>query len=185
MNKLAYNPLNLIWVDCEMTGLNERRDVILEIACVVTSPDMKTVVEGPAIAIHHSQATIDAMDTWNKGTHGDNRLIDRCQASRTNTAQAEKMILDFVHKYVPAGKSPLCGNVVGKDRDFLELSMPHLLTYMRYKDMDLNTLIELGLRLRPVATQRLQQQRKHAHGAMQDIKETISMMRAMLNILAS
>jgi len=104
---LSKNEHNLIWIDLEMTGLKPESDRIIEIAVVVTDPQLTLRVEGPVFAIHQSDAMLDGMDAWNKGTHGRSGLIDRVKASTTSEADAEARVIEFLSAYVPAGKSPI------------------------------------------------------------------------------
>ncbi|MCO5125515.1 MAG: oligoribonuclease, partial [Rhizobacter sp.] len=107
---LAKDENNLVWIDLEMTGLYPDRDRIIEIAVVVTDAEVTRRVEGPVFALHQSDATLDAMDNWNKATHGKSGLIDRVKASAINEAAAEAQVIEWLRQYVPAGKSPMCGN---------------------------------------------------------------------------
>src|SRR5512138_1828334 len=116
---LAANDQNLVWIDLEMTGLVPDKDRIIEIAVVVTDPQLAVRVEGPVFAVHQSDATLDAMDAWNKGTHGKSGLIDRVKASRVDEAQAETQVIEFLKRYVGGNRSPMCGNSICQDRRFL------------------------------------------------------------------
>ncbi|RYY59705.1 MAG: oligoribonuclease, partial [Comamonadaceae bacterium] len=116
---LGKSDQNLVWLDCEMTGLDPEVDRIIEIAVVVTGPDLQPRIEGPVFAIHQSDEQLDKMDAWNKGTHGRSGLIDRVKASTVTEAQAEEELLKFLAKYLPKGATPLCGNTIGQDRRFL------------------------------------------------------------------
>src|SRR5450830_918027 len=120
------NEMNLIWVDLEMTGLEPDTDRIIEVAVVVTDMDLNLVAEGPVFAIHQSDETLDKMDAWNKGTHGRSGLIDRVRASTVSEEQAEAELIAFLRQYVPAGKSPMCGNTICQDRRFMVRTMPPL-----------------------------------------------------------
>src|SRR5690554_5420776 len=120
------NEYRLVWLDMEMTGLEPEKERIIEVAVVVTEPDLTVVAEGPVLAIHQPDTILDAMDKWNQSTHGKSGLIDRVKASTTTEAQAEKTLIDFLSRYVPPGKSPLCGNTVSQDRRFMYLYMPEL-----------------------------------------------------------
>lgn len=173
MAHLACNPQNLVWLDCEMTGLADD-DRILEIAVVVTSPDLSVRIQGPAIAIHQNDRVLDAMDHWNRDTHGKSGLTKRSRTSNMDERRAEEKILSFLKAYVPAGRSPLCGNCVGHDRRFLEKYMPRLHNFFFREDMDVHTLIEMASRWNPRVVQGFV--RKHAHGAAADINEVIDMM---------
>src|SRR5882672_1096212 len=162
---------NLVWIDLEMTGLMPDTDRIIEIAVIVTDPQLTVRVEGPVFAIHQSDATLDAMDAWNKGTHGKSGLIDRVKASTVDEAQAETLAIEFLRKYVPSGKSPMCGNSICQDRRFLANYMPKLESFFHYRNLDVSTLKELAKRWKPAALEGFK--KAQAHTAMADIHESI------------
>ncbi|WP_119355374.1 oligoribonuclease [Azohydromonas sediminis] len=162
---------NLIWIDLEMTGLDTERDRIIEIAVVVTDAQVTQRVEGPVLAIHQSDAVLDAMDAWNKGTHGKSGLIDRVRASTVDEAAAEAQVLAWLAQYVPAGKSPMCGNSICQDRRFLARSMPKLEAYFHYRNLDVSTLKELARRWQPGLIEGFKKQQSHT--ALADIHESI------------
>jgi oligoribonuclease len=162
---------NLIWIDLEMTGLYPATDRIIEIAVIVTDPQLNVRVEGPTLAVHQSNAALDAMDAWNKGTHGRSGLIDRVKASTLDEAQAEAQIIAFLKEHVPAGKSPMCGNSVCQDRRFLANHMPALETFFHYRNLDVSTLKELAKRWKPGIMDGFK--KAQAHTAMADIRESI------------
>jgi oligoribonuclease len=162
---------NLVWIDLEMTGLDTERDRILEVAVVVTDPQLTVRVEGPVFAIHQSDAVLDAMDAWNKGTHGRSGLIDRVKASTVDEAQAEAAVIAFLQGYVPKGKSPMCGNSICQDRRFLARSMPALEAFFHYRNLDVSTLKELARRWKPAALEGFK--KAQAHTALADIHESI------------
>jgi len=168
---LASSEHNLIWIDLEMTGLFPERDRIIEIAVVVTDPQVTVRVEGPVFAIHQSNETLDAMDAWNKGTHGKSGLIDRVKASEIDEATAELRVVDWLRQYVPAGKSPMCGNSICQDRRFLANYMPVLETFFHYRNLDVSTLKELARRWKPAAIEGFK--KVQAHTALADIHESI------------
>ena len=168
---LAKSDLNLVWLDCEMTGLQPDTDRIIEIAVVVTSPDLATRVEGPVFAIHQSDALLDGMDAWNKGTHGRSGLIDRVKASVTSEADAEAALIQFLSQYVPKGKVPLCGNSIGQDRRFMERYMPRLNSFFHYRNVDVSTLKELARRWKPEAYASFKKAQRHT--ALADVHESI------------
>jgi oligoribonuclease len=168
---LASSEHNLIWIDLEMTGLFPERDRIIEIAVVMTDPQVTVRVEGPVFAIHQSDAVLDAMDSWNKGTHGKSGLIDRVKASEIDEATAELRVIDWLRQYVPAGKSPMCGNTICQDRRFLANHMPVLETFFHYRNLDVSTLKELARRWKPSAIEGFK--KVQAHTALADIHESI------------
>ena len=172
---LARNEQNLVWIDLEMTGLFPDRDRIIEIAVVVTDPQLSTRVEGPVFAIHQSDATLDAMDAWNKGTHGRSGLIDRVKASTTDEASAEAQVIEWLKQYVPAGKSPMCGNSICQDRRFLANGMPKLESFFHYRNLDVSTLKELARRWKPAILDGFK--KAQAHTALADIHESIDELR--------
>jgi oligoribonuclease len=162
---------NLVWIDLEMTGLYPDRDRIIEIALVVTDPQLNVKVEGPVFAIHQSDATLDAMDAWNKGTHGKSGLIDRVKASTVDEAQAEAQCIEFLRKYIGSNKSPMCGNSICQDRRFLANYMPKLEAFFHYRNLDVSTLKELARRWKPEIMAGFK--KAQAHTALADIHESI------------
>lgn len=168
---LTRNEFNLVWVDMEMTGLQPDTDRVIEIAVVVTDMHLKVQVEGPVIAIHQSDEALDAMDSWNKNTHGRSGLIDRVKASTTSEQDAVKQIRDFLGQYVPPGKSPMCGNSICQDRRFMARWMPELEAFFHYRNLDVSTLKELARRWRPEIIKGFQKRAQHT--ALADIVESI------------
>jgi oligoribonuclease len=168
---LAKHDSNLIWIDLEMTGLYPDRDRIIEIAVVVTDAQITTRVEGPVFAIHQSDATLDAMDAWNKGTHGKSGLIDRVKASEIDEAHAQAQVIEWLSQYVKSGKSPMCGNTICQDRRFLANHMPALEAFFHYRNLDVSTLKELARRWRPAVLDGIK--KAQAHTALADVHESI------------
>ena len=162
---------NLVWLDCEMSGLDPRNERLLEMAVIVTGPHLEPRVEGPVFVIHQSDALLAQMDAWNKGTHGKSGLIDKVRASTMTEAQAEQQMLDFVAQYVPKNASPLCGNTIGQDRRFLVSYMPRLEAFFHYRNLDVSTLKELAKRWRPDLHAAFKKQQKHT--ALADVHESI------------
>ncbi|NIF84054.1 oligoribonuclease [Comamonas sp. Tr-654] len=168
---LPKSDLNMVWLDCEMTGLNPDRDRIIEIAVVVSSSDLQIRVEGPVFAIHQSDELLGGMDAWNKGTHGKSGLIDKVKASTISEAEAEAALIAFLGKYVPKGKTPLCGNSIGQDRRFMERYMPKLNNFFHYRNIDVSTLKELAKRWKPEAYTSFKKAQRHT--ALADVHESI------------
>ncbi len=168
---LALHESNLLWVDMEMTGLNPETDRIIEVAVVVTDVQVRVRVEGPVLVVHQSAEVMDGMDAWNKGTHGRSGLIAKVAASALNEAQAEQELLDFIARYVPAGKSPMCGNSICQDRRFMARGMPRLEAYFHYRNLDVSTLKELAKRWRPDVSAAFKKRQEHT--ALADIHESI------------
>ncbi|MBS0595504.1 MAG: oligoribonuclease [Rubrivivax sp.] len=162
---------NLIWIDLEMTGLNPETDRIIEVAVVVTDAQLERRIEGPVLAIHQSDAVLDAMDAWNKGTHGKSGLIERVRASAIDEAAAQAEVIAFLQRWVPKGKSPMCGNSICQDRRFLARTMPALEAYFHYRNLDVSTLKELARRWKPAALEGFK--KVQAHTALADVHESI------------
>ena len=169
--KLAKTDQNLVWLDCEMTGLDPERDRIIEIAVVVTGPSLEPRIEGPVIAVHQSDAQLDLMDAWNKGTHGKSGLTDKVRASTVTEAEAERQVLEFISRYVPKQGSPMCGNSIGQDRRFLVKYMPTLEAWFHYRNLDVSTLKELARRWRPEVYTSFK--KRQLHTALADVHESI------------
>ncbi|MEY3427918.1 MAG: Oligoribonuclease [Pseudomonadota bacterium] len=162
---------NLVWIDCEMTGLDPEKERLLEIAVVVTGPNLSPRIEGPVCVIHQSDELLNKMDAWNKGTHGRSGLIDKVKASTTSEQDAEEQILAFIKKYVSKNNSPLCGNTISQDRRFLVKFMPKLEAYLHYRNLDVSTLKELSKRWKPEVFNSFKKQQKHT--ALADVHESI------------
>ena len=162
---------NLIWLDCEMSGLDPEKERLLEIAVVITGPHLEPRVEGPVLVIHQSDAVLNAMDNWNKGTHGKSGLIDKVKASTLNEADAAAELLAFISQYVPKNGSPMCGNSIGQDRRFLVKYMPKLEAYFHYRNLDVSTIKELAKRWRPEVYDSFKKHQKHT--ALADVHESI------------
>lgn len=162
----------LVWIDLEMTGLDPNRERIIEVATLVTDSELNVVAEGPVIAVHQSDVLLDAMDDWNTRTHGTSGLVTRVKESPVATAEAEQRTLAFLKAHVEPGTSPMCGNSIHQDRRFLEREMPELLAFFHYRNLDVSTLKELAKRWNPGALAGFQ--KRNAHLAMDDIKESIA-----------
>lgn len=165
------NENRLVWLDMEMTGLDPEKERIIEVAVVVTEPDLTTVAEGPVLVIHQPDSVLDAMDNWNKGTHGRSGLIDKVKASTLDEVTAEAQLIAFLSQHVPAGKSPLCGNTISQDRRFMFRYMPKLEAFFHYRNLDVSTLKELCRRWKPELIKGFE--KKTRHEALADVYESI------------
>jgi len=166
------NDDNLIWIDLEMTGLDTQNDLIIEIATVVTDEFLTILEEGPILAIHQSDEVLNAMDEWNTKQHAKSGLVQRVKQSQISVMDAERKTIDFLEKYVGAGKSPMCGNSICQDRRFMARCMPALESYFHYRNLDVSTLKELARRWAPDVYKGFS--KSGAHLALDDIKESIN-----------
>ncbi|MGB3611719.1 MAG: oligoribonuclease [Cellvibrio sp.] len=166
------NENNLIWIDLEMTGLDPDKDVIIEIATLVTDADLNILAEGPTYAVHQPDSILDTMDEWNTNQHGKSGLTQRVRESKISPAQAEADTIAFLEQWVPKGKSPICGNSICQDRRFLVRGMPKLEAYFHYRNLDVSTIKELARRWRPDVLAGVK--KSSAHLALDDIKDSIA-----------
>jgi oligoribonuclease len=164
-------PDNLAWIDMEMTGLQPDSDRVIEIAIVVTDPQLVFLAQSPVWVIHQPDEVLNAMDSWNKGTHGKSGLIEKVRASTLTESQAERAAIEFLSQHVPPSSSPMCGNSICQDRRFLARWMPQLEAYFHYRNLDVSTLKELVRRWKPEAAKGLVKEGKHE--ALADIYESI------------
>ncbi|MES2189571.1 MAG: oligoribonuclease [Pseudomonadota bacterium] len=162
---------NLVWIDCEMTGLDPEKERLIEIAVIVTGPQLTPRLEGPVLAIHQPDELLDQMDAWNKGTHGRSGLIEKVKASSVSEAEAEAQILAFLAQYLPKGTSPLCGNTISQDRRFLVKYMPKLEGFLHYRNIDVSTFKELAKRWSPEVYSAFK--KRQSHTALADVHESI------------
>ena len=162
---------NLVWLDCEMTGLDPQKERIIEIAIIVTGPQLTPRIEGPVLVIHQSDELLAQMDNWNKGTHGRSGLIEKVKLSNVTEQDAEAQILAFLALYVPKGTSPLCGNTISQDRRFLALYMPKLEAFLHYRNVDVSTFKELAKRWSPEVYTAFKKNQRHT--ALADVHESI------------
>jgi len=156
----------------EMSGLVPDRERILEVAMVVTDADLNTIAEAPVYVLHQPDEVLDAMDSWNKSTHGKSGLVDKVRASKLTEADVEARILEFLKPIVGERVAPLAGNTVHQDRRFMARYMPALDAYLHYRIVDVSTLKELARRWNPVAMQGLTKEGKHE--ALADVHESIA-----------
>ena len=168
----AQDPLNLIWIDLEMTGLDPERERIIEIATVVTDANLNVLAEGPSLVVHQQDTLLDAMDEWNRNQHGGSGLTQLVRNSQISEAQASAATIDFLRQWVPAGASPMCGNSIGQDRRFLVRYMPELAAFFHYRNLDVSTLKELVRRWKPELENGFA--KKGSHLAMDDVYDSIA-----------
>nr|VFK00773.1 MAG: oligoribonuclease [Candidatus Kentron sp. LFY] len=168
---MTQNTDNLIWIDLEMTGLDPSTNHIIEIATVITNPLLDILSEGPVLAIHQSNEILNGMDAWNTEQHGKSGLVERVRRSNHDEAEAERMTLDFVSRYVAEEESPMCGNSISLDRRFLIRYMPKLAAYFHYRNLDVSTLKELCKRWVPDVYKGFE--KRNTHLALDDIRESI------------
>ncbi len=166
---------NLIWIDLEMTGLDPGSDVIIEIATIVTNPELEVIAEGPVLAVHQSESVMAAMDQWNTRQHGQSGLTERVRNSRLSVADAEARTLEFLSQHVGPGKSPMCGNSICQDRRFMARQMPSLERYFHYRNLDVSSIKELVRRWQPDLLAGFA--KKGLHLALQDIQDSIAELR--------
>lgn len=172
---MAQDPSHLIWIDLEMTGLDPDKDLIIEIATLVTDNNLNILAQGPVLAVHQSDAALAAMDEWNQQHHGQSGLINRVKLSTVNDAEAERQTLEFLRQWVPENTSPICGNSIGQDRRFLYRYMSKLEAYFHYRNIDVSTLKELAARWAPQVKEGFKKQ--SSHQALDDIIESIEELR--------
>jgi len=165
----------LIWIDLEMTGLKPDADRILEVALVITDHALETVAQAPVFVVHQADAALDAMDAWNKATHGRSGLIDKVRAATTSESDVEAAALAFLREHIPAKASPMCGNTICQDRRFLARFMPALEDWFHYRNLDVSTLKELVRRWKPELMKGIPKEGRHE--ALADILESIAELR--------
>lgn len=172
MNAPKKDKQNLIWIDLEMTGLEPETDHIIEIATIITDKDLNILAEGPVLAVHQDEKTLNAMNDWCKKTHAENGLIERVRASTLTERAAELRTLDFLKQWVEKGVSPICGNSIAQDKRFLYRYMPELADFFHYRHIDVSTLKELAKRWDPEILNGFTKQNTHL--ALDDIRESIA-----------
>lgn len=164
--------LNLIWIDLEMSGLDPTKDRIIEVATIVTTPNLSIIAEGPSLVIKQSQETMSSMDEWNTRQHGQSGLVERVLSSEIDEERAEEETISFLSKHIKKGCSPMCGNSICQDRRFLSRYMPKLEAYFHYRHIDVSTLKELARRWAPNVLKQAGPKRSK-HLALDDIKDSI------------
>ncbi|MDN3653009.1 oligoribonuclease [Thalassotalea ponticola] len=172
---MAVDKQNLVWLDLEMTGLDPKCDVILEIATIITDANLNIIAQGPVIAISQSDETLANMNPWCIEQHGKSGLTERCRQSTITLQQAQQQTIDFVSQYVEKGVSPMCGNSIGQDRRFINAYMAEFESWFHYRNIDVSTIKELVRRWQPELLNKVQ--KTGTHLALDDIRESIEELR--------
>ena len=180
---MSFSDQNLIWIDLEMTGLDTETHKVIEIATIVTDSELNILAEGPVLAIHQPEEELQKMDEWCTTTHTGSGLVDRIRESKIDEQEAIRQTIEFLEKWVPKGKSPICGNSVGQDRRFLYKHMPELEQYFHYRYIDVSTLKELTRRWKPEVLDGFS--KKGSHLALDDIRESIAELQYYRNTIIS
>jgi len=163
----------LVWIDCEMTGLELQRDALIEVAALVTDSDLNVLGEGVDVVIHVDDEQLDGMVDVVREMHARSGLTDAVRASTVSLAEAEERVLEYITKHVPEPKSaPLCGNSIATDRGFLARYMPTLDNHLHYRMVDVSSIKELTRRWYP-RVYFGQPAKGLSHRALADIKESI------------
>ncbi len=166
-----------MWIDCEMTGLDLRRDALIEVAVLVTDADLNQLDDGLDVVIHVADDVLDTMIPYVRDMHASSGLTDEVRRATTTLGEAETMVLDYVRRHVPEPKSsPLCGNSIATDRGFLARDMPALDAHLHYRMIDVSSIKELAKRWYPKVYQS-QPQKGLAHRALADIEESVQELR--------
>ena len=163
----------LVWIDCEMTGLDLGKDKLIEVAALVTDPELTVLGEGVDLVIHADDAALDAMPPVVRDMHAKSGLTEEVRRSAITLAEAEEQVLAYVREFVPNPRTaPLCGNSIATDRGFLARDMPALDTFLHYRMIDVSSIKELCRRWYP----RIyfgQPEKGLAHRALADIHESV------------
>lgn len=166
-----YSDENLIWIDMEMTGLQPEVNRVIEVAAIITDKNLNILHEGPVVAVHQSDDVLNAMDSWNTETHTRSGLVERVRQSTVSEAECEQIFLETFRRFVPEGKSPMCGNTIGQDRRFMARWLPNMERYFHYRYLDVSTLKELTRRWAPEKMRTIEKATKHQ--ALSDIQDSI------------
>jgi len=164
----------MVWIDCEMTGLDPDRHTLIEIATIITDFDLNIIDRGPDLAIKLSPARFKAMDPWSRRTHAASGLLERCKTEGVSMADAEKKTLRFIKRYCAAKTAPLCGNSVWQDKRFISEYMPAIERYLHYRIVDVSSIKLMFKHWYPNQPQPAKQE---THRALADIEESIAELR--------
>lgn len=165
----------LIWMDLEMTGLDESRHVIVEIATLVTDDDLNIIAEGPNLVIHQPDEVMAEMDDFVTNMHTVSGLLEKIKTSTVTEAEAMQQTLDFIKEHSPEpNKIPLCGNSIRTDRTFLAKYMPEIENWLHYRCVDVSTIKELVKRWNPGLEHARPKSEGITHRAMDDIRDSVA-----------
>ena len=167
----SYSEDNLIWIDMEMTGLQPEVNRVIEVAAVIMDKELNILHEGPVVAVHQSDEVLSGMDDWNTETHTRSGLVKRVRESTIDETECERIFIETFRRFVPEGKSPMCGNTIGQDRRFMARWLPNLERYFHYRYVDVSTLKELARRWAPEHVKSFPKSTRHQ--ALSDIQESI------------
>lgn len=162
---------NLVWIDCEFTGLDPSENRIIEIATIITDSELNIIAEGPCLVINQPADLLAGMDEWNTTHHTGSGLVEKVLASEIDDAEAERLTLEFVREHTNSRSSPLCGNTISQDRRFLRRYMPELHTHFHYRSIDVSTVKELAIRWNPDIPP---MEKAGGHRALDDIRESVA-----------
>ena len=171
----SYSEDNLIWIDMEMTGLQPEVNRVIEVAAIITDKELNILHEGPVVAVHQSDEVLSGMDDWNTETHTRSGLVKRVRESTIDETECERIFIETFRRFVPEGKSPMCGNTIGQDRRFMARWLPNLERYFHYRYVDVSTLKELARRWAPEHVKSFPKSTRHQ--ALSDIQESIDELR--------
>lgn len=164
----------LVWMDLEMTGLDHTRDVIVEIATLITDDRLEVVAEGPDLVIHQPDDVLAAMDPFVVEMHTRSGLLEQIKSSTISLDEAGAATLEFIKEHVPEPMSvPLCGNSIGTDRRFLAAYLPDIETHLHYRSVDVSSIKELVKRWYP-AVDTARPHGQGSHRALDDIRESVA-----------
>ncbi|KAK5980697.1 Exonuclease rnase t and dna polymerase iii [Trichostrongylus colubriformis] len=182
MTQVVARDQRLVWIDCEMTGLNHEKQTLVEIATIVTDQDLNVVAEGPDIVINQPESVLRNMEAWPRETFTKNGLLEKIRNSTVSLREAEDMVLEFLCKETEKGKSPLAGNSVHMDRRFISKYMPRLDSHLHYRIVDVSTVKELAARWYPEEFAKAPP-KKCTHRALDDIRESIEELRYYRSVI--
>lgn len=162
---------NMVWIDMEMSGLDPEKEVILEIATIITDGNLNVLAEGPDLVIHQPNGILRKMDQWNQEHHAKSGLIEAVKGSTMTVKKAEQLTLEIIQEFCKPQKAPLCGNSIHHDRRFLLKYMPKIDDYLHYRHVDVSSLKALIARWYPKDKE---PEKGKSHRALADIRESIA-----------